>query len=139
PLAVADRAAAHCRRLAADRGIELTVSGSAARVAVDVDLGERILQPLIENACRFARTLANVQIARNGASVTFAVTDDGDGVSDLQRSSIFERGVRGDRVDGDSGAGLGLALARRLARSAGGDITAEPGRGGHFVVTLPSV
>jgi signal transduction histidine kinase len=55
---------------------------------------------------------------------------------------VFEPGRRGTAAataSGGQGAGLGLALARRLARSIGGDVTVEPGRGGgHFLLRLPA-
>ncbi|MEP6642366.1 MAG: HAMP domain-containing sensor histidine kinase, partial [Gaiellales bacterium] len=112
-LAVARRAAAGCRQLASERGVELEVFGTAGRIAIDADLAERILQPLIENACRHGHTTAVVEVARDGATVTFLVTDDGTGVPESQRASIFEPGVRGDHARGGSGVGLGLTLARR--------------------------
>jgi signal transduction histidine kinase len=56
--------------------------------------------------------------------------------------SVFEAGRRADPADGHPGAGLGLPLARRLARAAGGDITLAdapgPLGGARFVVTLPA-
>ena len=59
-----------------------------------------------------------------------------------EREQIFEPGIRGGAVkarDGHSGAGLGLALARRLARSVDGDVLAEAdAAGGRFLVRLPS-
>jgi two-component system OmpR family sensor kinase len=136
-IAAARAAAEHCRQLAGPRGIELRVSGTAGRVATDADLTERILQPLLENACRHGRSRAEIAVTDSGAMVTVAVTDDGDGVPESQRASIFEPGV-GRRPGEGSGAGLGLTLSRRLARSVGGEVTAEPGPGGHFVVRLPS-
>jgi len=53
---------------------------------------------------------------------------------------IFEPGNRGQagRQDGTAGAGLGLALARRLARAAAGELDALPdGSGGRFLIRLP--
>jgi signal transduction histidine kinase len=54
--------------------------------------------------------------------------------------SIFEPGMRGSAGRGAyDGAGLGLSLARRLARSAGGDVEADSSAaGGRFVVRLPA-
>ena len=136
--AVAGRVAQQCAQIAAERRVDLQLSGGPGRIAIDGDLAERILHPLIENACRHGRTTATVDVSRNGSIVTVAVTDDGAGVPESERASIFEPGIVGEHASGGSGAGLGLTLARRLARSAGGDITAEPGAGGHFVVWLPA-
>ena len=69
------------------------------------------------------------------------VDDDGPGVRADERELIFEPGTRGSAAAGSrhDGAGLGLALARRLARAAGGDIDARPAAdGGHFTVRLPA-
>jgi signal transduction histidine kinase len=49
------------------------------------------------------------------------------------------RGADGNSCTASPGAGLGLALSRRLARAAGGDVHAEPGEGGgRFIVRLPA-
>jgi len=105
---------------------------------VDADVVERILQPLVENACRYGDSRVRISIGRRGSVVAFLVEDDGPGVAAEERETIFEPGVRGaaSRANG-SGAGLGLALARRLARSAAGDVRAELAVGGRFLVTLP--
>ena len=49
------------------------------------------------------------------------------GISPLELERIFQPGVRGAETAGSDGAGLGLALARRLARAASGEITAQAG------------
>jgi signal transduction histidine kinase len=52
---------------------------------------------------------------------------------------IFEPAVRGSAGRSTyTGAGLGLALSRRLARAVSGDVEAFPGASGHFVVRLPA-
>jgi len=141
-LAIANEAAAGCAERAARRELGLTVTPPAApiRVGVDLELGERILQPLLENACRYGRTAIEVTIERSDGLVRFTVADDGPGIPDADRERIFEPGVRGAAGADDDGAGLGLSLARRLARSASGDVAALDGpTGGRFVVTLPRV
>ena len=108
------------------------------RLGVDADLAERVLHPVVENACRYGRSKVEVTVARRGGSVVFAVEDDGPGTVAGEREAIFEPGARGQAGRDADGAGLGLALARRLARSASGDVSAEPnGAGGRFVVSLP--
>src|SRR5207253_1177537 len=111
------------------------------RVGVERDLAARILQPVVENACRYADGQVRVSVARRGGRVVYVVEDDGPGVRDDEREAIFEPGTRGSagRANGQgNGAGLGLALARRLARSASGEIEASANGGGRFVVTLPA-
>ncbi|MGH2934664.1 MAG: sensor histidine kinase, partial [Gaiellaceae bacterium] len=140
--ALAAEAAAACADLAAQRRVDLDLSApqKPIRVAVEPELGERILQPLLDNACRYGSSRVNVSIERADGGVRYTIDDDGAGVADEERERIFEPGVRGNQGarDGD-GSGLGLALARRLARSASGDIQAFPRpSGGRFVVTLPS-
>jgi signal transduction histidine kinase len=110
------------------------------RLGVDGQLAERVLQPVLENACRYGRSQARVRIAREGSKVLFLVEDDGPGVDPAERETIFEPGIRGEN-SGVGGAGLGLALARRLARTASGDVTISGranGSGGSFVVSLPA-
>ncbi|MGB1675942.1 MAG: ATP-binding protein, partial [Miltoncostaeaceae bacterium] len=71
-----------------------------------------------------------------------AVADTGEGIRPEAIASVFDRFYRADaaRERGDrQGAGLGLAIARGIARAHGGDITvrSEPGRGAVFTVRLP--
>jgi len=101
-----------------------------------------VLAPLIENGCRYGEHRVAVSVERGNGAVLFTVTDDGRGVAPEEREWIFEPGRRGAASDaaGGDGAGLGLALARRLARAAGGDVRAEPnGDGGRFTARLPLV
>jgi two-component system OmpR family sensor kinase len=139
---LAAEAAAACADLAVQRRVELDLSapGTPIRVAVDPDLGERVLQPLLDNACRYGSSTVNVSIEGADGAVRYTIDDDGAGVAAEELERIFEPGIRGIQGSRDgAGAGLGLALARRLARSASGDIEAlaRPG-GGRFVVVLPS-
>jgi len=66
------------------------------------------------------------------------VRDDGPGLAPELGERAFEPGIHGAQPHG-SGAGLGLPLARRLARSCGGDVTLGDGPGGCFVLELPAV
>jgi signal transduction histidine kinase len=73
-------------------------------------------------------------VTGEGRRVVLHVVDDGGGVDPAHREMIFEPG----HSTASEGAGLGLALARRLAHSVGGEV-AEQGVGhGHFVLSLPS-
>ncbi|MCP9487497.1 MAG: HAMP domain-containing histidine kinase [Gaiellaceae bacterium MAG52_C11] len=134
-------AAAAVRDGAAAEGIEilLTVPSEPVTVAIEDELLERIVQPLLDNAIRYGQSTVSVALVRNGTNAVVEVVDDGAGVGADERDRIFEPGTRGTAATNmPGGAGLGLALARRLARSAGGDIVARPGEaGGQFSVRLP--
>ncbi len=141
-LAVARRAADACAGLAGERAIDLVVEEPPREIRLGIagDLAERVLQPVIENACRYGRSGVRVTLARTAEGVTYEVADDGPGVADEDRERIFEPGGRGlaGRANG-AGAGLGLALARRLARGVTGDVVVAPAAsGGRFVVRLPA-
>jgi signal transduction histidine kinase len=132
------------RQEAEERGIafELLPSNGAGphRATAEPKLVERILAPLVENASRHARSRATVRIVRKGPWLEVAIEDDGPGVDPGEGAKIFEPGFQGAVGDANhGGAGLGLSLARRLARSAGGDVEADADAdGGRFVVRLPA-
>jgi two-component system OmpR family sensor kinase len=142
--ASASAARAACAGAAAERGIEFGVAAPTERMPVraEHDLVERILAPLIENAVRYASSRVEIGIDRAGSSVVFTIQDDGPGVNAEEQEAIFQPGRRGQggtTTLSSAGAGLGLALSRRLARTAGGDVQAcSIVQGGCFTVTLPS-
>ncbi len=152
PSRAASDAAAGARAAAAafgsERGVTLAIAAPAGiRVACEQALVERILAPLIENAYRHAVTAVRIGVQRNSGTIAFTVEDDGPGVPDVDREAIFDPGhsAAGPRAGTSAtavashGAGLGLALSRRLARTAGGDVQAEHSdAGGRFVVRLPA-
>jgi two-component system, OmpR family, sensor kinase len=128
------QALAACDGVARDRGIELRLGPppTPLRIDIDADTTERILAPLIENGCRYGRHLVELSVQPDGEAVEFVVADDGPGITDGDRDRIFEPGFSGETAPGNDhdGAGLGLALARRLARAVGGDVEALPSYSG---------
>lgn len=135
------RAIEASRPLAAANGIEISleVPHAPVWVAAEDALVERIVQPLLENACHYGRHRVAVTLVRSGAKAVITLSDDGPGVLADERETIFEPGVRGHAgARSTNGSGLGLALAARVAQSAGGAITAHASLGGGcFIVELP--
>ncbi|UFU07079.1 sensor histidine kinase [Ruania halotolerans] len=81
----------------------------------------RVLRNLLDNAARHASSTVRVRIYDGEV----AVEDDGAGIPESDRERVFERFVRLDeaREREAGGAGLGLAIAREVARTQGGDVT----------------
>jgi signal transduction histidine kinase len=123
---------------AADRaGVTLAFAPPAAplHVATDEDAVAQALQPLLENAIRHASTTIAVTIARENAHVAISVNDDGPGLDDTPDEELFEPGR-----SSVGSAGLGLPLARRVARACEGEVTADrTAVGGCFVLQLPGL
>jgi signal transduction histidine kinase len=142
---VLEDVAAGVKVLAESRSIEVAIEPPVRqlRVGVGGDIAAQIIQPVVENACRFASSKVSLSASREGKEVHFIVEDDGPGVLEEEKDRVFEPGVRGSAAltgfDGSRGAGLGLPLSRRLARAASGDVEVESGStGARFVIRLPS-
>jgi signal transduction histidine kinase len=120
------------RALAGELGGAIVVEAPDGPLTVSAaeDVVAGALHPLLENAVRHASSAVSVELARDDADVVIAVRDDGGGVAPADAERIFEPGV-----SGTGGAGLGLPLARRLARAAGGDVLVVDG---HFELRLPA-
>lgn len=107
---------------------------STASVAAPAGLVVRAVAPLVDNACRHGRERVVIEATDHPDHVELVVRDDGDGVEEGVRATLFEPGV--SRRAG--GAGLGLGIARRMARSFGGEVALGDGPGGAaFAVRLP--
>lgn len=133
----------------ADRAAMLAPQISVSRTGLttlnlDVDATRlsQIVSNLLDNARRYtpAGGAITVDLRADEGLVQVTVTDTGPGIPDDQRDNIFERLVRLDagRARDHGGAGLGLAIARALARAHGGDLVCLAHEGGaRFRLTLP--
>ena len=103
---------------------------------------------LVDNAIRYTRDGGTIEVAlaievseHGDEAALVRVTDNGIGVEPEERERIFEpyHRVRAGVTRTGPGAGIGLALAREIARAHGGDVTVESelGRGSCFTVRLP--
>jgi signal transduction histidine kinase len=91
------------------------------------------VRPLLENAVRHGSGVPRVEVVREQRHLLLSVVDDGPGVSADELETVFEPG----RSSGGGGSGLGLPLARRMARTAGARLEARPGPGGRFELRIP--
>jgi signal transduction histidine kinase len=116
-------------------GVTVTAADDLPAADAEPALVRQALSPVVENARRHAATRVWIELSRRGGQVTVQVCDDGPGVDPAIAASVFEPGARGPGTNG--GAGLGLPLAQRLARSCGGDLRLLPGSPTRFELTLP--
>lgn len=118
--------------------LRLTVSGEPTHVYGDPDRLTQVLSNVVDNAvhaCASNGTI-DVRVWVDGSIAGVDVRDDGPGVPPDQRERIFERLVRLDaaRSPHRGGVGLGLPIARGIARAHGGDLTCRAGAEGGAAV-----
>lgn len=142
---VAVAVVASFRPRAVEQRVELRVTGASATVRGDRDRLVQVVGNLVANALTYTPSdgLVTVEVAASGATGTVTVTDTGVGLAPDDLERVFDRfyRVRGvDRPPG--GSGIGLAIARAVARAHGGDVVAAsggPGQGAKFTLQLPLV
>jgi signal transduction histidine kinase len=107
----------------------------------EADLVE-LVENLLANAIRHARTAVRVSLSEHASTVELAVDDDGPGIDLGDRVRIFERFTRLDeaRSRDRGGAGLGLAIVRAIVDVHGGSIIVDDSilGGARFIVRLPA-
>jgi two-component system sensor histidine kinase KdpD len=109
----------------------------------DLAQSQRALANLLENAIKYGPSDEPIElwIARVGDRVRLTVADRGPGIPETERALIFEPFYRSKGARPDvGGAGLGLAIARRIAEAQGGSLTyaPRPGGGSEFRLELPA-
>ena len=135
------------RRAGTVLAVELD-SAAEAELLTDVEGVGLVLANLLDNACKYGAPAGGhtperplrLRAAATDATVMLAVEDDGPGIPATLAETIFRPFERAGRDESDPapGVGLGLALARDLARALGGELTLEPAtRGARFLLRLP--
>jgi signal transduction histidine kinase len=150
-LAIARDDIAHHNSTTVDAVVEATLEGRAVgetvvrrpdpmpglRVGATTENAVRALSPLLDNALRYAHDQVALSVRAGDRTVDITVSDDGPGV-DYDGAGPESLFTAGGKAPGSPGAGLGLALARRVANTLGGDVSlASPRNPTSFTLTLP--
>ena len=129
---------------AGEKGLEVAVAcdGPLPSFPTDPDKARRILFHLLSNAVKFTHEgSVRLRISADRQHVTFSVSDTGVGIAPANREAIFEPFWQGESPETRTagGAGMGLALALKLAELLSGeiDVESEVGKGSTFVLRLP--
>ena len=122
--------------LAVDRGQTIALTGASGPVWVrgHTEALFRAVRNLVENAIRHTPAGVSIEVEVTD-DCTVRVLDDGPGVPEADRESIFRRFWRRDRTKGES-RGLGLAIVMRVAEAHDGSVTIEDRPGGGSIFSL---
>ena len=125
--------------IAGERGVsvEFTAQEEAHECAVQAPVGtvDRIIDELVGNALSYARSRIHVDVRFDDRWVVIAVSDDGPGLPLQERSTVFQRFVRGSQAV-PGGSGLGLALVSESAQALGGVASAEESELGGLTIRV---
>jgi two-component system OmpR family sensor kinase len=129
------------------RSISLMISKVPALppVSGDRDMLGLVVYNLLDNALKYSHSTdaVEVRVREDGRALFIEVADGGAGIPIPEQQRIFEDLYRGENARETQGSGLGLALARRIVRLHGGEITVrsdpDQGRGTVFTVRLPGL
>jgi two-component system sensor histidine kinase KdpD len=132
----------HFESSAEGRDLNLEVSADVPPVYADKDLVSLALRQLIDNALKYSPPASPIGITAGWKDhrVIIRVSDRGPGIPERERERIFDKFYRRQTTKTHvPGTGLGLYIAREIARAHGGDVwvEGEPGSGSEFCFALP--
>jgi heavy metal sensor kinase len=140
--ALAQEACELFKPTAEDKGVSLSCNvPKVSHFIGDTQMIQRMISNLLDNAIKYTPSggSVTVSIIDNDTDVVVSVIDTGGGISSNDLPHIFERFYRCDQSRSQPGIGLGLSLARAIARAHGGEITVTSNldQGSTFTVILP--
>ncbi len=139
-----EKTAEHLRKTGFVVHVNMDKRTELLRLRTDLVSVEQILLNLADNATKYVETehpAVTINVLQRHRSLVVRFSDNGPGIAPELRRRLFRPFSRGDQSQDarKPGVGLGLALSRDLARSIGGDLTAEFGaeKGSSFLLSLP--
>jgi signal transduction histidine kinase len=139
---LAQRAVRRYAKLWPDRKLSFQQSEEVEDVRVDPELIGLTISQLLENACRYSwpDTNVRVELSTRDAMAAIDVWNAGPPIPESERERVFDRFYRGAEARRSApGSGLGLYVARKIARAHGGDLTLLDSHDGEvgFRLTMP--
>ena len=135
------------RRNIVVRALHAETGETPPYASLDVELFERAIANLLDNALKFCAAGSTIELAARSAAdhVEVSVSDDGPGIAAADLPFLFDRFFQSRQsvapATGEGGKGLGLAIVKRIVELHGGDVAvaSAPGSGTRIVITLPVV
>jgi two-component system sensor histidine kinase MtrB len=132
--------------VAKENSIQIIFTPQVGELSIFADIRrvERVLRNLLNNAIDHADSKPiHIQLEYNENDVAVAVRDHGVGIDENSLLRVFDRFWRADpsrsRIRGGTGLGLSIALEDARLHNGELEVWARPGRGAHFVLTLPRI
>jgi signal transduction histidine kinase len=123
------------------KNVAASVSGPDAVVLADPERMQQALLAILDNAIKHsqAQSAISLRIDPGAEWARVSICDQGPGIAPADLPRIFDAFFVGDESRTGAGAGLGLAIARRIVEAHGGSIEAATptGGGAEFTITLP--
>ncbi len=130
------------KEAASPREFQLDLGALPGSVLCDPLLVDQIVANLLSNAVKYSPASSPVEVGAvvDDGWIRVSVSDRGVGIPPEERSKLFERFFRASTSAGIEGTGIGLHVARTIARLHGGDVEAQPREGGGstFILSLPA-
>jgi two-component system sensor histidine kinase MprB len=132
-------AAAIVERFARRSGLRIELYAKPTLVVGNYGLLERAAANLLDNACKWSPPGATIEVTVADGVLT--VRDHGPGITDTDRTHVFDRFYRAEAARGTPGSGLGLAIVKQIMDAHDGTVTIEAAPGGGTVASmkLPTV
>ncbi len=140
---VVHEALSHMARILQNRRLSVSLPEQVISLPMDGKLIVQVLTNLLDNAVKHTKTGGSISLAVRGSGneAVFEVSDDGEGISEDVRDTLFDRFVTSSSrvVDGKRGMGFGLAICKAVVEGHGGRIWAEnrPEGGARIAFTVP--
>jgi K+-sensing histidine kinase KdpD len=141
PEEIVVKAARRARSLRPKHRLKSQVEPDLPALSVDSRAIVEAVYNLLDNAAKYSPPDSDINISavRKDDQVRFSIEDEGPGIPESERESVFERFYRSEKPNGrPGGLGMGLAIVRGIIEAHGGHIWVESGhRGARFVFELP--
>jgi two-component system sensor histidine kinase KdpD len=143
PADIVHSAVERCRRRLDDRHLTIDLAAELPLIHVDPVLIRQAMVQIIDNAAKYSHTGSNISVSaqRKNGHLLISVNDEGTGLTQAERSQMWDRFARGERHAAiTGGSGLGLWIANAFVAANGGSMSAVsegPDRGTRMTIELP--